>query len=136
MRIWIRNYSALARPLVDLTCKGTTFVWNEEHESAMQALKDAIITLSTLISIDYDSDRPVFLSIDSSWRGVGWILTQECADGRCCPARFGSISWNERESRYSQAKVKLYGLFRALCALRLYTVRVKNLVVKMDAQYV
>ena len=136
MRIWIRNYSALARPLVDLTRKGTTFVWHEEHESAMQALKDAIITSSALISIDYNSDRSVFLSIDSSWRGVGWILAQECADGRRRPARFGSISWNERESRYSQAKVELYGLFRALRALRLYTVGVKNLVVEMDAQYV
>jgi len=111
MCIWIRNYSALARPLVDLTHKGTTFVWHEEHESTMQALKDAIITSPALISIDYNSDRPMFLSIDSSWRGVGWILTQECADGRCHPARFGSISWNERKTRYLQAKVELYGLF-------------------------
>jgi len=102
----------------------------------MQALKGAIITSSTLISIDYNSDHSVFLSIDSSWHGVGWILAQECADGCHRPTRFGSISWNERKSRYSQAKVKLYGLFRALCALRLYTVGVKNLVVKMDAQYV
>jgi hypothetical protein len=102
----------------------------------MQALKDAIITSPALISIDYVSDRPVFLSIDSSWRGVGWILAQECADGRRRPARFGSISWNERETRYSQAKVELYGLFRALRALRLYIVGVKTLVVEMDALYV
>jgi len=136
MRIWIRNYSALARPLVNLTHKGTTFVWHEEHESAMQALKEAIITSSALISINYNSDRSVFLLIDLSWRGVGWILAQECANGRHHPARFSSISWNEHESCYSQAKVELYGLFRTLCALRLYTVRVKNLVVEMDAQYV
>src|SRR6266850_4703963 len=120
MRIWIRNYSSFARPLVDLTRKGAAFVWQEEHESGMQALKDAIITSPALISIDYSSDRPVFLSIDSSWRGVGWILAQECADGRRRPARFGSLAWNERETRYSQAKLELYGLFRALRALRLY----------------
>jgi len=102
----------------------------------MQALKDAIITSSALISINYDSDRPVFLSIDSSWCRVGWILAQECTDGCCRPACFGSISWNERESHHSQAKVKLYGLFQALRALHLYTIRVKNLVVEMDAQYV
>jgi len=136
MRIWIRNYSAFARPLVNLTRKGMAFVWQEEHESAMQALKDAIITSPALISIDYSSDRPVFLSIDSSWRGVGWILAQECADGRRCPARFGSLAWNERETRYSQAKLELYGLFRALRTLRLYLVGIKNLVVEMDAQFI
>jgi hypothetical protein len=136
MRIWIRNYSPLAQPLIDLTRKGAAFIWQEEQESAMQALKDAIITSPALISIDYSSDRPVFLSIDSSWRGVGWILAQECADGRRRPARFGSLAWNERKNRYSQAKLKLYGLFRALRALRLYLVGVKNLVVEMDAQYI
>jgi len=136
MCIWIQNYSALAHPLVDLTCKGTTFVWNKEHESAMQALKDAIITLSALISIDYNSDCPVFLSIDLSWCGVGWILTQECTNGCHHPTRFGSILWNECESHYLQAKVKLYGLFQALRTLCLYTVGVKNLVVEMDAQYI
>jgi len=102
----------------------------------MQALKDAIITSPALISIDYSSDRPVFLSIDSSWRSVGWILAQECADGRRRPARFGSLAWNERETRYSQAKLELYGLFRALRALHLYLVGVKNLIVEMDAQYI
>jgi len=111
MRVWIRNYSVIARPLVDLTCKGTLFTWQDKHKSTMQALKDAITTSPALISIDYSSDLPVYLSIDSSWRGVGWIVTQDCADGRRRPARFGSIAWNERKTRYSQAKLKLYGLF-------------------------
>jgi hypothetical protein len=136
MRIWIRNYSSLARPLVDLTRKGAAFVWQDEHESAMQALKDAITTSPALISIDYPSDRSIFLSIDSFWRGVGWILAQNSADGCRRPARFGSIAWNERETRYSPAKLELYGLFRALRALRLHLVGVKNLIVEMNAQYV
>lgn len=101
MRIWIKNYSALARPLVDLTCKGQAFLWTEEHDQAMQTLKDAIIHSPTLISINYTSDLTVYLGIDFSTHGVGWILSQDCSDGKRCPARFGSISWNERESRYS-----------------------------------
>ena len=32
MRIWIKNYSSIARPLVNLTRKGAPFVWQEEHE--------------------------------------------------------------------------------------------------------
>ena len=43
---------------------------------------------------------------------------------------------NERESRYSQPKLELYGLFRALRAYRLYLVGVKNLHVEVDAKYI
>jgi hypothetical protein len=136
MRIWIKNYSAIARPLVNLTRKDETFSWQQQHEDAMQALKQAIIDSPALISIDYTSDRAVYLAVDSSIRGVGWILSQNCEDGKRRPARFGSISWNERESRYSQAKIELYGLFRALRALRLHLVGIRDLIVEMDAQFI
>ena len=48
MRIWIRNYSAIARPLVDLTCKNVDFIWQEQHDHAMQELKDVIISSPTV----------------------------------------------------------------------------------------
>ncbi len=136
MRIWINNFSTIARPLVDLTRKDAEFVWTEAHDEAMEDLKSAIINNSALIPINYTSNRPVFLAIDSSWRAVGWILSQQCEDGKRRPSRFGSIPWNERESRYSQPKIKLYGLFRALCALCIHVVGITNLVVEMDAQFV
>jgi hypothetical protein len=136
MRIWIKNYSTIARPLIDLTCKGEAFVWNDTHITAMNSLKDAIINSPALISINYSSDLPVFLAVDSSIHGVGWILSQKCLDGARRPAHFGSISWNKHESRYSQAKLELYGLFRALCTLRLYLVGVHHLIVEMDASFI
>ncbi|EPS93377.1 hypothetical protein FOMPIDRAFT_94700 [Fomitopsis schrenkii] len=43
---------------------------------------------------------------------------------------------NERESRYSQPKLELYGLYRALRAYRLYLIGVQNLQVEVDAQYI
>jgi hypothetical protein len=66
MWIWIRNYLSITCPLVDLTCKGATFIWQAQHEEAMQVLKDAIIHLSTLISINYTSSQSIYLAIDSS----------------------------------------------------------------------
>jgi len=128
MHIWIRNYSAIARPLVDLTRRYVEFVWQEQHDRAMQELKDAITSFPALIPIDYISFHPVFLAIDSSWRAVGWILSQECEGGQRRPSRFGSIAWNDRESRYSQLKIELYGLFRTLRALRVHIVSAPNLV--------
>jgi integrase-like protein/reverse transcriptase-like protein/aspartyl protease len=136
MRIWIKDFSATAKPLVDLTRKNIDFVWQDEHDQAMESLKQAIITSSALIPLDYKSGRTAFLAIDSSFRGVGWILSQTCEDGQRRPSRFGSIGWNERESRYSQPKVELYGLFRTLRALRMHIIGLTDLVVEMDAQYV
>jgi len=81
MQIWIKNYSTIAQPLVNLTCKGTPFVWHEEHRHAMQMLKDKITQSPALISIDYPADQTVYLSVDSSICGIGWILTQDCPDG-------------------------------------------------------
>jgi len=136
MRIWIKDFSSIARPLTDLTRKGTPFTWETPHEQAMQAIKTAIIESSALISIDYTTDHAVYLSVDSSIRGVGWILAQDCPDGRRRPLRFGSISWNDRESRYSQAKLELYGLFRALRTSCLYLIGAPNLIVEVDASYI
>jgi len=136
MHIWICNYATIAHPLVLLTHKGQPFTWTEEQEAAMQALKSIIIHSPVLISINYQSDRPVYLAVDSSVRGVGWILSQDCADGSRHPARFGSIAWNEHEARYFQAKLELYRLFCALCATCLHIIGIWHLVVEMDAIFI
>jgi hypothetical protein len=52
------------------------------------------------------------------------------------PNHFGSIILNACKSNYSQPKLKLYGLFRSLRAVKLFIVRVQNLVVKVDAKYI
>jgi hypothetical protein len=51
------------------------------------------------------------------------------------PSGFRFIAWTECESQYSQAKLKLYGLFRTLRAYCIYIIGVKNLVVEVDAKY-
>ena len=94
----------------------------------MEQLKTAIITSPSLIPIDYKTNHKVYLAVDSSLRAVGWILSQDCEDGQRRPSRFGSIGWNEHESRYSQPKIKLYGLFRTLRALCMHIIGVTNLV--------
>ncbi len=59
----------------------------------------------------------VTVHIDSSVIGVGWMITQRLADMEY-PIVFGSITFNEHEARYSQPKLELYGVFRALKAER------------------
>ena len=114
VRIWIENYSVKARPLTELIRQGTEFIWDERRAEAFEVLKKAITSPPALKPIDYQSDRPIVLSVDSSYIAVGFILSQENEKGKKRPARYGSILINEREARYSQSKLELYGLFRAL----------------------
>ena len=136
VRIWIKNYSHLARPISELWRKTEDFVWNERRQEAFNTLKRLISSAPALNPIDYTSELPVVLSVDSSFIAVGIILSQLDEQGRKRPARYGSIPMNERESRYSQPKLELYGLFRALRNFRIFLIGVKNLHVEVDAKYI
>ena len=136
VRIWIHNYSMIIRPLTELWRKNTTFEWTEARENAFQSLKKIITSPPALRPIDYNSSNPVILAVDSSYLGVGMILSQMDEHGKKHPSRFGSIPFNEREANYGQPKLELYGLFRALRAFRRYLVGVKSLQVEVDAKYI
>ena len=114
LRILIKGFAVIARPLVNLTWKGVSFEWEEPQRRAMQWLKDAICNSSVIHRLDYESGREVVLAVDTSMIAVGCILSQEGEDGKRYPNHFGSISLTEVESCYSQAKLELYGLFRSL----------------------
>jgi hypothetical protein len=136
LRIFIKDYSRHSRPLVRLTRKAIPFEFGDEEAAAVDYLKNAVITSSALRAIDYTREWEVILAVDSSVLGVGFVLMQIRDDGKRYPSRFGSISWNERESRYSQSKLELYGLFRALRAYRIFIIGVRNLTVEVDAKYI
>ena len=80
----------------------------------MNRLKQTLAESLALKAIDYVAKREVVLAVDSSNMGVGYILMQEGEDRWRYPSQFGSITWNEQERNYSQAKAELYGLMRAL----------------------
>ena len=136
VRIWIKNYSIITRPLSELWRKEQPFIWDERREEAFQTLKQLISTAPALRPIDYESSNPVILSVDSSQIGAGFILSQIDDDGKRRPARYGSIPFNPRESNYSQPKLELYGLFRALRCYRHFLYNVKTLHVEVDAKYI
>ncbi len=136
VRIFIKGFATLARPLINLTRKDAIFEWTTETQESMDVIKEAVCECPMLTPIDYNSDKGVILAVDSSHIAVGFVLLQETTKGKRRPARFGSIAWNERESRYSQAKLELYGLFRAMKAYRIYIIGVKQLTVEVDAKYI
>src|SRR5467141_3662712 len=102
----------------------------------MEDLKQAIITAPCLCPIDYHSDRCVILAINSSCIATGFILLQLSVDNKWYLSQFSSITWNERESHYSQAKIEIYGLWCALQAYNLYIIGIKYIWVEIDASYI
>jgi hypothetical protein len=133
LRIFICDFSRIAHPLINLTKKDTPFVFGAEQCEAMQILKDAVLSSPMLKHLDYVSEREVILAVDTSNIAIGFILLQVGEDGNCYPSQFGSIALTEVESRYSQAKLELYSLFRVL---RDFIFGVKNLTVEVDAKYI
>jgi hypothetical protein len=93
----------------------------------------AVLSSPVLKRLDYASECEVILAVDTSNIAIGFILLQVGEDGKRYPSRFGSIALTEVESRYSQAKLELYGLF---CMVRIFIFGMKNLTVEVDAKYI
>lgn len=136
VRVWIKDFSEKVKPLRELTGHKTEFVWNERRQAAFDEMKELISTAPALRPIDYTSSKPVVLSVDSSKYAVGYILSQLDENNKRRPARYGSVPMGKTESNYSQPKLELYGLYRALRRCRLYLIGVKDLHIEVDAKYI
>ncbi|OJT10001.1 Retrovirus-related Pol polyprotein from transposon 17.6 [Trametes pubescens] len=129
-RRWIKGFSLIAKPLTVL-CRHTDdlFVLTDDGRAAMDKLKALIASAPVLKAVDYDAARSILppiqtpldglvvVGVDSSIYGAGWVLYQFHGKDKH-PALFGSCTFLATESRYSQPKVELYGVFRALKELR------------------
>jgi Integrase zinc binding domain/RNase H-like domain found in reverse transcriptase len=137
-RLFIRDFAHRAHHLVKLTRKAVEWEFGQDQLDAMDDLRQALLTSPALRPIDYKSPAPVILSVDTSHIAVGFILSQCSTDNPRLRyhARFSSITLNERERRFSQPKLELYGLYRALRQLKLYLIGVRNLIVEVDAKYI
>lgn len=133
VRIWIKDYSRIARPLVKLTCKDAEWEWGDTQEQTFEYLKKAVTQAPALRPIDYRCGRPVILSVDTSIYGIGFVLSQDNEEGKRVPARYGSLPLNSVEARYGQPKLELYGLFRALKHFKIYLVGAPKIIVEVDA---
>ena len=65
IRVFIKNFAHLAHPLTSLMCKGTPFVFGPEQVAAQDTLKAALLASPALQPIDYNSDSPVILGVNT-----------------------------------------------------------------------
>jgi hypothetical protein len=137
-RIFIASFAKCTNALVHLMRKDVPFEFGPVQVAAQANLKEALLNSPALWPINYNSDSPVILAVDTSQTTVGFYLCQ--ADLHMHKkryfARFGSLPLNNREWRFSQPKLELYGLYRTLRAYKMFLVGVHNLIVEVDARYI
>ena len=126
MHIYICNYAHCVNALTKLTHKDVPFEWGSKQTAAQDNIKQAVLDCLALKPINYTSDSPVILAVDTSQIAVSYYLCQEDSESsrKRIYNRFGSIMLNDRERRFLQLKLELYGLYHALCTLRLYIIGV------------
>ena len=96
-RAFIKNFSDIAHPLNDLTCKNKQFVWSEERNNAFLCLKE--VCSSYLVLCTPNWSKQFVIEMDASGYALGVVIAQEFEDG-VHPIAFHSRSLLPAEMNY------------------------------------
>lgn len=114
-RRFIRNFSAIAAPIIALTKKNvpSAFVWSPAAEAAFQELKKRFSSEPILVLPD--PSLPFVVEVDASEVGVGAILSQRPPwDNKLHPCAYFSRSLSAAERNYSIGDRELLAVKLAL----------------------
>jgi len=112
-RRFIRDFSAKARPLFDLTRSEQVWTWSGKKQVAFEDLKTAVTTAPVLVS-PQKSD-PFRIEADSSDFATGAVLSQQSTtDGKWHPVVFYSKSLSSVEQNYEIHDKEMLAIIHAL----------------------
>lgn len=116
---FIKNFSAKARPLTDLTKKDKGIAaWNDECSQSFEELKQTLISAPVLIAPDWT--KPFELHVDASQYAVGATLTQNDEDRRPHVIAYSSKKMTPAEQNYTANDRELLALVTGLQRFRCY----------------
>ena len=72
--IWIPHYAHVAEPLYGLLKKGRKFKWSGEHTESVRKLKEVLVAAPALRKAVYGKEVPIYVTIDTSPTGIGWMI--------------------------------------------------------------
>ena len=79
--IWIPHYAHVVEPLYGLLKKGCRFEWRMEHTKSVRRLKEALAAAPALRKAVYGKEVPIYITMDISLTGIGWVINQEDESG-------------------------------------------------------
>ena len=130
-RKFIPNYSVLAFPLHKLMRKDASFIWSKECSESFRRLKDAVINSDVLAFPRYDLEFRV--AVDTSSKGIGYVLYQIHENGEKRVIRFGSKGLKRWQQSYGPTKLELLGVITSVLDLSSY-VRGRHFTIECDHQ--
>lgn len=130
-RKFIPNYSAIAQPILKLMKKNAKFNWTSEQTSAFNELKQLLKNSPVLSFPRYDLEFR--LAVDTSCRGLGYMLYQIHEDGTSKVIRFGSKGLAQWQRSYGPTKLELLGMVTAVLDCAPY-IRGRHCVIECDHQ--
>ena len=121
-RHFIKDYASIVAPLHDLTRKGVNVAeaWNEEHEEAVDRLKEELMAHPCLRLVD--NTKPFQVRVDAcrKGRGIGAILLQQDDEEEWHPVAYWSKILNATEREYSPTEIECKALHDCMMYWDLY----------------
>ena len=77
---------------------------------------------------DYSDGKPIFVTMDTSPTGIGWVINQEDEDCNRYAIRFGAKVLGDKQSRYAQVKRELWGIVSVIKSDRDYLIGAKVII--------
>ena len=135
-RKFMPNFSSEAEPLYKLLKRGVAFVWTNEQDDAFNKLKTLLVESEILAFPRFD--LPFYLSVDTSSKGLGYMLYQKHPakselESEIKVVRFGSKSLNKWQKSYGPTKLELLGLVTSVVECSSY-LRGNHFIVECDHQ--
>ena len=75
--------------------------------------------------------KPIFVTVDTSPTGIGWVINQEDDDNNRYAIRFGAKVLRDRQRNYAQVKRELWGIVFTVKSDREYLIGTE-VVIEMD----
>ena len=99
--IRIPHYAHVTEPLYGLLKKGRKFEWSGEHTESVWKLKEALAVTQTLRKAVYGREVPIYVTVDTSPTGIGWVINQEDENCARFPIWFRAKVLSEQQRGYA-----------------------------------
>ncbi|GBG83946.1 hypothetical protein CBR_g37818 [Chara braunii] len=116
-RNFVKNYSIVVAPLIDLTRLDTPWEWTDRCEAAFRHLKHAL-THHEVLKLP-DPDKPFIVTTDASQYGIGVVLAQQ-EGKKLRPVEYMSKKMPSQKLAKSTYEKDLYAIYKALTHWRHY----------------
>ncbi|GET66927.1 DDE-type integrase/transposase/recombinase [Rhizophagus irregularis DAOM 181602=DAOM 197198] len=108
-RKFVKGYSKIVKPIMELTRKNVPFVWTDKQQKALEELKEKLINYLILQHPNFEKE--FILITDASGEGLGAILEQLDENNREIVISYASRSLVNTEKRYPITELECLAVF-------------------------